>query len=144
MQNFTAVDTLGTLKACLALLPFIVAPGYVAGWALDLFEFRRRRPILKLILSVPLSIAICPMLSYVLARFLMPLLWVFYIGVSAAGILLLSKEAERAKLWAISKHFLSRYTWVALRSRFAMGSRRARVGCGFANRRPTLSTDHCL
>ncbi|HKN72682.1 MAG TPA: hypothetical protein VJX30_16735 [Terriglobales bacterium] len=109
MQNFTVVDTLGTLKACLALLPFMFAPGYVAGWALDLFEFRQRRPILRLILAVPLSIAICPMLSYLLARFLEPGLWVFYIGMFAACALLLAKEVRRAKLWPFSK-----YIWVAL------------------------------
>lgn len=109
MRNFTVVDTLGTLKACLALLPFIFAPGYAAGWVLDLFEFRQRRPILRLILAVPLSIAICPMLSYLLARFLQPGLWVFYIGVSAACVLFLAKEARRAQLRSVSK-----YIWVAL------------------------------
>jgi len=109
MRNLTVVDTLGTLKACLALLPFMLAPGYVAGWALDLFEFRQRRPILRLILAVPLSIAICPMLSYLLARFLEPMLWAFYIVVFAACVLLLAKEGRRAKLRSVSK-----YIWVAL------------------------------
>lgn len=114
MQNFTLIDIFGTLKAYLALLPFMVAPGYVAGWALDLFEFRQRRPILKLILSVPLSIAICPMLSYLLGRFLRFGLWVFYVGVFAAGILLLFKEYQRAKRGAISKRTISRHVWIAL------------------------------
>ncbi len=114
MRNFTVVDTLGTLKACLALLPFMFAPGYVAGWALDLFEFRQRRPILRLILAVPLSIAICPMLSYLLARFLEPGLWAFYIAAFAACMLLLAKEARRAQLWSISKYTFSKYVWVAL------------------------------
>ncbi|MGB8013041.1 MAG: hypothetical protein WCF68_15615 [Terriglobales bacterium] len=109
MRNLTVIDTLGVLKACLALLPFMLAPGYVAGWALDLFEFRRRRPILRLILAVPLSISICPMLSYLLARFLEPGLWAFYISVFAACGLLLAKDARRVKLRSISK-----YIWVAL------------------------------
>ena len=109
MRNFTVVDTLGILKACLALLPFVFAPGYVAGWALDLFEFRQRRPILRLILAVPLTIAICPMLSYLLARFVEPGLWAFYITMFAACVLLLAKEARRAKLQSVSK-----YVWVAL------------------------------
>jgi len=109
MRNFTVVDTLGTLKACAALLPFMFAPGYVAGWALDLFEFRQRRPILRLILAVPLSIAICPMLSYLLARFVEPGLWVFYLGVFAACILLLAKDVRRARLRPVAK-----YIWVAL------------------------------
>jgi len=87
----------------------MVAPGYVAGWALDLCEFRQRRPILRLSLAVPLSIAICPMLSYLLARFLEPGLWAFYIFVFAGCALLLAREARRAKLRSVSK-----YTWVAL------------------------------
>jgi len=29
MANFTLADALGTLKACFALLPFMLAPGYV-------------------------------------------------------------------------------------------------------------------
>jgi len=114
MRNFTVVDTLGILKACFALLPFMFAPGYVAGWALDLFEFRQRRPVLRLILAVPLTIAICPMLSYLLARFLEPGLWAFYIGVSAACVLLLVKEARRAQLRSVSKYTFSMYIWVAL------------------------------
>ena len=108
MRNFTVVDTLGTLKACVALLPFMFAPGYVAGWALDLFEFRQRRPILRLILAVPLTIAICPMLSYLLARFLEPGL-LFYMGAFAACAWLLAKGVRRTKLRSVSK-----YIWVAL------------------------------
>ncbi|MGD0214444.1 MAG: hypothetical protein ABSB87_14550 [Terriglobales bacterium] len=109
MLNFTAADTLGILKACLALFPFVVAPGYVAGWALDLFEFRHRRPILRLILAVPLTIAICPMFSYLLARFLKPGLWVFYISVFVACALLLAKEARQVTLKSVSK-----YIWIGL------------------------------
>ena len=32
MRNFTVADTLGIVKACLILFPFMFAPGYVAGW----------------------------------------------------------------------------------------------------------------
>lgn len=109
MRNLTVIDTLGILKACLALFPFVFAPGYVAGWALDLFEFRHRRPILRLILAVPLTIAICPMLSYLLARFLEPGLWAFYISVIAACALLLAKEARLATLQSVSN-----YIWIGL------------------------------
>lgn len=114
MRNFTVVDTLGTLKASLALLPFLFAPGYVVGWAIDLFEFRQRCPILRLILAVPLTIAICPMLSYLLARFLGPGLWAFYIIVFAASVLLLAGEVRRAQLRSVSKYTSSKYIWVAL------------------------------
>src|SRR5271157_2963930 len=109
MRNFTVADTLGILKACLALLPFVFAPGYVAGWALDLFEFRQRRLILRLILAVPLTIAICPMLSYLLARFFEPGLWAFYIAVFAACLLLLVKQARGAQVGFVSRCSVSKY-----------------------------------
>ena len=89
------------------------APGYVLGWALDLFEFRQRRPILRLILAVPLTIAICPMLSYLLARSLEPGLWVFHIGMFVASVVLLAKEVRRAQR-PVSQYTSSKYIWVAL------------------------------
>jgi hypothetical protein len=113
MRNFTVADTLGTIKACFALLPFMFAPGYVVGWALDLFEFRQRRPILKLVLSAPLSIAICPMLSYMLGRFFEPALWAFYAIVSIAWVLLLAKDAPRMLL-PIRKGVFSKHVWFSL------------------------------
>lgn len=113
MQNFTVIDTLGTLKACLALFPFVFAPGYVGGWALDLFEFRRRRPILRLILAVPLTIAICPMLSYLLARFFELGLWVVYACVFVACTLLLANEA-RTQLQFFSKRVFPKYISIAV------------------------------
>ena len=112
MANFTLADALGTLKACFALLPFMLAPGYVFGWLLNLFEFRRRRLILRLILALPLSIAICPMLSYVIARFLPSTLSVFYIGVSIAGLALLIHDVRWPTTW--SKRKISRETLTAV------------------------------
>ena len=109
MRNFTIVDTLGILKACLALAPLMFAPGYVIGWALNLFEFRNRRSVLRCVLAIPLTIAICPMLTYLLARFLGPGVWVFYIAASAACVLILARDARRVKLQSVSK-----YIWIAL------------------------------
>jgi hypothetical protein len=71
------------IKACLALFPFLLAPGYVAGWICNLFEFRQRRPIFQFTVAIPLTIAVCPMLSYLLWRFLYPALWLFFIGAFA-------------------------------------------------------------
>lgn len=113
MQNFTVADTLGTLAACLALLPFMIAPGYVAGWTLNLFEFRQHRQILRLIVSAPLSIAICPMLSYLLARFFQPGLWAFYIGVILACVLLLAKAARQSRQRSSSPRSSSRNLSIA-------------------------------
>jgi ABC-type sulfate transport system permease subunit len=69
-MSYTVKDTLGILTATVALAPVLFAPGYLAGWAFNLFDFRQRRPVLRLILGVPLTIAISPILVYLLARFL--------------------------------------------------------------------------
>jgi ABC-type sulfate transport system permease subunit len=58
--NFTLQDTLGaTLAFCLFPL-VIVFPGYVTGWALDLFDFRLRQPIVRLGIGLILSFAVSP------------------------------------------------------------------------------------
>jgi hypothetical protein len=58
--NFTLQDILvATLAFCLFPL-VIVFPGYVTGWALDLFDFRLRQPIVKLGIGLVLSFAVTP------------------------------------------------------------------------------------
>src|SRR5437868_4746980 len=76
-------DLLGSLQA-IALFPlFVLVPGYAAAWALQLFDFRSRSTAFRLALSIPLSIALCPILTYLTARFLsMQAVWVIY-GVAA-------------------------------------------------------------
>ena len=143
MQNFTLVDMLGTIKACLAMLPFLFAPGYVAGWALNLFEFRQRRPILRLILSIPLSIAICPMLSYVLGRFLQPGLWAFYIGVTIGWVLLLAQENPPRETVVSFKKDLSQICLRCPGPGDSVGSRGAGVVGRSAGRESTLSAGRC-
>ena len=60
VSNFTLQDILGaTLAFCLFPL-VIVFPGYVSGWALDLFDFRLRQPIVRLGIGLVLSFAITP------------------------------------------------------------------------------------
>ena len=53
-----------TLAAFLAFSPFVVVPGYVAGWTADLFEFRQSSALRRVALSVPLSICVVPILMY--------------------------------------------------------------------------------
>src|SRR5208282_3791521 len=96
MRNFTLIDTLGILKACLALFPFVLAPGYVAGWAFNLFEFRQRRLILRLILAIPFTIAVCTML--------------------------LAREIRRTRLRAVSRYTWAGLGLIALWVIVAIGS----------------------
>src|SRR6185437_12340088 len=68
-HNFTLAD----VRACataFALFPlYVVLPGYVAAWLLDLFSFRHRTLPFRIALSIPLSISLCPIVVYLTGRF---------------------------------------------------------------------------
>src|ERR1039457_3070384 len=79
MHNFTISDLLGSLTAFSLFPLFVLVPGYAAGWLLNLFAFRSRTPAFRLALSIPLSISICPILTYLLAHFLsMGAVWMLF------------------------------------------------------------------
>jgi hypothetical protein len=64
-----AEDLLGSLLAVCLLPLFLWIPGYALGWIFDLFEFRRRTTAFRVTVSLPLSIAVCPIVTYLLGRF---------------------------------------------------------------------------
>ena len=77
--NFMLEDLSGSLRAIYLLPLFILIPGYTISWLCDLFEFRRRSGPFRLALSIPVSIAICPIVTYLLGRFgTMDAVWAFY------------------------------------------------------------------
>jgi hypothetical protein len=79
LHNFTLTDISASLAAVCLFPLFVLIPGYAAAWLLDLFEFRRRTLLFRAALSVPLSIAICPILSYLTGRyFSMAAVWALY------------------------------------------------------------------
>jgi hypothetical protein len=62
--NFTLQDVIGTI-AGFFIFPFVlIFPGYVTGWAFDLFQFRARFLPSRLAISLILSVAISPILYY--------------------------------------------------------------------------------
>lgn len=68
--NFMLADWLAILVS-FSLFPLLtVVPGYAFGWLLDILRFRQRTLWFRLTLSVPLSIALGPILSYLVARLL--------------------------------------------------------------------------
>ena len=68
MPNFMLQDVTASLRAICLFPLFVVAPGYAIAWWADLFEFRQRTAPFRLALSVPLSIALCPILTYLAGR----------------------------------------------------------------------------
>ncbi|HEV2448706.1 MAG TPA: hypothetical protein VGS58_22390 [Candidatus Sulfopaludibacter sp.] len=79
IQNFMLEDLVGCMKAICVFPVFVLLPGYAIAWLFDVFEFRRRTAAFRLALSTPLSIAICPIVTYLLGRFCgMAAVWSFY------------------------------------------------------------------
>jgi hypothetical protein len=79
MPNFMLDDVSGSLRAIYLLPLFVLIPGYTIAWLCDLFEFRRRTGSFRIALSIPLSIAVCPVVTYLLGRFgSMDAVWAFY------------------------------------------------------------------
>jgi hypothetical protein len=57
-------------EAFLVFALMLLVPGYVAGWSLNLLAFRRKTLLTRMTIAVPVSIGICPIISYLLWRFI--------------------------------------------------------------------------
>jgi hypothetical protein len=64
MTGFTMADLLRVAYASALFSLFAFIPGFVFGWSLDLVGFRSRGLLHQCLLSCPLSIALCPVLTY--------------------------------------------------------------------------------
>ena len=91
LDNFTVVDVLGTIKASLLLGLFLFVPGYVIGWATNVFLFRQRRTVTQLALSTPLGVAVVPIVVYLAGR-LPGVLWTLFVGTWIAFALLVIRN----------------------------------------------------
>jgi hypothetical protein len=68
MQNFTAADLVQTSLAILAFALFLLAPGYLIGFASNIFGMRHRSAAEKLLFSLAFSIATTPIISVLITR----------------------------------------------------------------------------
>lgn len=92
-SNFTLQDILGMTLAFLLFPLVIVFPGYVCGWALNLLDFRRRRPIVRLGMGLVLSCAISPVLFDLTSSLVSPKLSLLVVGAFAlAFVMILIRE----------------------------------------------------
>jgi hypothetical protein len=63
-SNYTLADLTGSLLAVVMFFPILFVPGYVIGWVTNCFTFRQLAPRWRCVLSIPLSMAICPATIY--------------------------------------------------------------------------------
>lgn len=100
--NFMLDDVAGILRA-IALFPlFIVIPGYAIAWWVDLLEFRRRTAAFRVCVSVPLSLALCPALTYLAGRISMAAVWSLY-GVLCIAFVAAFLRARRSGSWGVPR-----------------------------------------
>lgn len=69
MMNFTIQDITGIFIALLLYSFVFVFPGHVAGWVLNLFDFRQRTSIVQLVMAMAISISIVPAILFLIYRF---------------------------------------------------------------------------
>jgi hypothetical protein len=72
-------DLMG-IPVAFSLFPLLLLiPGYVLGWYTNVLSFRSRSGTLRILLGVVLSIAVCPILTYLAARLVsLPSVWLAY------------------------------------------------------------------
>ena len=66
--SFTVQDIIGALLGCLLFPLIMVTPGYVIGLVFDLFNFKSRLLLVRILISIVLSISVCPILIYLSYR----------------------------------------------------------------------------
>ncbi len=63
-SNYTLTDLARSLCALVLFTPFLLVPGYVAGWLSDCFAFRTLSFRSRQLVSIPLSMALSPIVIY--------------------------------------------------------------------------------
>jgi hypothetical protein len=107
MHHFMGEDLAGSLLAICLLPLFLWIPGYSVAWLLDLFDFRRRTTAFRIALSLPLSIAVCPIATYLLGRFVsMTAVWGFYAAAAVVFLAVHRRHPRRIGLPAGSAVFV--------------------------------------
>jgi len=67
--NYTIQDIFGTVLALILFSLIFVFPGYVTGWILNLFDFKRRTAVSQMILAMTISASVVPACLFLIYRF---------------------------------------------------------------------------
>jgi hypothetical protein len=97
--NFTLQDIFGATLAFYLFPLVIVFPGYVCGWAFNLFDFRHHRPIVRLGIGLILSFAISPITFYLTSHVSPKLSLLTLGGFATAFVIILLKEKLLFASW---------------------------------------------
>ncbi len=70
LSSITVADAEGCLVGTVAFALVLLTPGYVAGWATDLLDFRRRPLVKRMVWSVPLSFGFMTIVAVMVGKYL--------------------------------------------------------------------------
>jgi hypothetical protein len=62
--NYALRDAFGSVLGCLLFIPLLLSPGYVVAWFFGILDFRGITAPWRVLVSLPLSVALCPILTY--------------------------------------------------------------------------------
>jgi predicted membrane channel-forming protein YqfA (hemolysin III family) len=68
-QNYMLVDIAETVVAAIVFSLMFLPPGFVLGWASNMFGFRARSAVEKILISIVLSAATVPVIAVLVGRF---------------------------------------------------------------------------
>lgn len=114
-SNYSIADLVGGLSAVFLFIPVLMAPGYVVGWAFNCFGFRTLTAPWRFQASIPLSVAVCPILTYWLGSLLSWMaVWVFYSLLLCVWLALLAGAFghEKPGGWFAALKTVPRITWI--------------------------------
>jgi len=118
LTNYTLSDLLGTMTGVAIFTSILLAPGYVIGWAADVFEFRRKSLLGKFLSATLLSISLSPILLYLLGLGPVYSVWVVLASIWAVCAVLLIRDLVggiRREQWSAWKFpVLAMVVWFCL------------------------------
>jgi len=110
--NFTLQDILGATLAFYLFPLVIVFPGYVCGWAFNLFDFKHHQPIVRLGIGLILSFAVSPITFYLTSHVSSKLSLLTLGGFATAFVIILLKERPPSASWI--HHNFSTIFWICI------------------------------
>lgn len=125
LSNLTAEQIVYSLLAVPAFLPATVCTGYMAAWWTNLHRFRQRSLVERLFWSVPLSLAISPIATVLIGKFLsLAAMVAFLAAISVLWLVTLGREWFRLRRsgikWSIGwqplggKGLILVFIWIAV------------------------------
>ena len=122
-SHYMLSDLMGALCAVFLFVLLLLIPGYVIGWIFNCFGFRTLAAPWRFLAGIPLSVALCPIVTYWLGSlFSWPAVWGFYAFLWVAWLTLLGGGwgHERPSSWVAAIARVPRVSWAIAATWFAV------------------------